>query len=709
MGCNAPAYEPTIIPLAELQQRTRALEVQIENQRGYISSLDRCEGRIVFEYDTYGRAYIRCEHYNKRVNRDHLIDYSISDGSYDLDYIEAELAEDADELDRIEYGACELGFGPRSTCRTVENVSSQRVYCPRDHRDENDNLVQAAMYHLKCTCRFRIFQPLAEYRDACPYIFIISHGSHPHPIPLPSKTPPVIREEIFKWLELLREDLPDITPRRFLRHPTIKSFLHQIFPRIMSPTPSDLHVSLANRSHLRAYILRVKEQCFPAGTGWEGILLLKQTQDLKIPRKDHYIRHISEIPTSLETPHEEDDNDTESDTLRIVICMSKHSSKRLARAQYLESDIGFKRVIGFQEFELACLDRDANTTVIFCRVYLNRQSAFAHHRVFQEIAKIVQQDTGQSLRWRHLHAQSLDDYDGMILHWAVDQHGGQAKGLGLYLQELASQEPDKYDLHQTDRKLTSLSPYEHLHRVLRLCTVHTMRNIRKCNVSEDVRNLMRSLMCVRHPNWDETLQAIQEQGGKAGTDWVQNKLSSKFAFEGMCWEKSYIPEPIWRAGAANSNLIESVHEDAQREGIHCTLVGGVEKGRFFDALKEKTLKIFEDTGIRPSYQSGHPSVNSVKNLKRKHRAHHKHLMSEDHKIDTHNQKIRKIYDTLQVARARVQTLALSDRSSQQSVEGAAQKEKRALNAFEKVVEAGKDLIGTGSGKVGLLLPNIERA
>jgi hypothetical protein len=65
---------------------------------------------------------------------------------------------------------------------------------------------------------------------------------------------------------------------------------------------------------------------------------------------------------------------------------------------------------------------------VFCRVYLNRQSAAAHHQVFQEIEQIVKIDTGQSLRWRHLHAASQSDFEGFIVHWAVDQHGGQAKG-----------------------------------------------------------------------------------------------------------------------------------------------------------------------------------------------------------------------------------------------------------------------------------------
>ena len=64
----------------------------------------------------------------------------------------------------------------------------------------------------------------------------------------------------------------------------------------------------------------------------------------------------------------------------------------------------------------------------FCHVFLNRQNAIAHQLVMQEIEEIVQVDTGQSLRWRHLHAQSIDEIDGMISQITADQHVGQAKG-----------------------------------------------------------------------------------------------------------------------------------------------------------------------------------------------------------------------------------------------------------------------------------------
>jgi hypothetical protein len=102
---------------------------------------------------------------------------------------------------------------------------------------------------------------------------MLASGIHNHPIPLPSKTPPFIRETVFKLLRNLGEDLPDITPRRFLRHPTIKSFLRDRFPDNHLPTLSHLHISLANKDHLKAYINQVKLDSFPQGTGWEGLVL----------------------------------------------------------------------------------------------------------------------------------------------------------------------------------------------------------------------------------------------------------------------------------------------------------------------------------------------------------------------------------------------------------------------------------------------------
>src|SRR5258708_7349773 len=109
--------------------------------------------------------------------------------------------------------------------------------------------------------------------------------------------------------------------------------------------------------------------------------------------------------------------------------------------------MAFKRVVGYYEFELATVDRITNTStfiyffvshkcnltkfkgITFCRVFATSQTAAVHHRIFQEIEEIVKIDTGEHLRWRHLHAQHAEDMVGMILLWTFDQHGGQAKGL----------------------------------------------------------------------------------------------------------------------------------------------------------------------------------------------------------------------------------------------------------------------------------------
>lgn len=74
-------------------------------------------------------------------------------------------------------------------------------------------------------------------------------------------------------------------------------------------------------------------------------------------------------------------------------------------------------------------------------------------------------------------------------------------------------------------------------------------------------------------------------------DWIRDKETSKFAFAALCQEKSFIPLAVWKAGEAHSNLIETVHRDVNREGVHCTIVGGLLRGQAFDVLKAQTLMV----------------------------------------------------------------------------------------------------------------------
>lgn len=105
---------------------------------------------------------------------------------------------------------------------------------------------------------------------ACPQILVVCEGMHSHFIPLPTKTPPPVRNIIMQLLEDLGPDLPDITPRGFLRHPIARSYLQKRFPDLHAPTLADLHVSLANREHIRSYIVQAVREFYPHGTGWKG-------------------------------------------------------------------------------------------------------------------------------------------------------------------------------------------------------------------------------------------------------------------------------------------------------------------------------------------------------------------------------------------------------------------------------------------------------
>ena len=141
--------------------------------------------------------------------------------------------------------------------------------------------------------------------------------------------------------------------------------------------------------------------------------------------------------------------------------------------------------------------------IVYCRVYVNKQSAEAHRRIFHAINEVVFADTGMYLEWRHIHSPSLASRVG-ILHWVGDQHQGQAKGLGLFLMDIVQRLEPRLDLHE-ERLLSSLSAYEHLHRLFQLCVIHVLQNIEKAPVINAVKKAMRSLICLKHEDWDGTL------------------------------------------------------------------------------------------------------------------------------------------------------------------------------------------------------------
>ncbi|KAI0038238.1 hypothetical protein FA95DRAFT_1505941, partial [Auriscalpium vulgare] len=588
LGCPAPLFEASSSLAGSLD--SQELEaVRAERRRGFEEAAAKCEGQLIFE----------CEHYNSLMNRHHFLDYTVSRGSLDIDYLEALFHNDFHVIEAIEADseATDLATDVGG-CRTVVNCSSQRVHCPRDHRREDSGrILPVEMIALACASRFQMYEPMPEYQSVCPYTLVVCSGRHGHPIPLPVKTPPSIRHEITSLLNSMGNDLAEATPRKFLRHPSIQAYLRQRLPS--------------------SYIRQAKAAAFPLGTGWKGLAHLMKEQSIAHSAAAQYIRYMDEIPlTSLAHWDASQTSDgTAGDSLRIIVCMEPEQSSRLLNAQYLQSDIAFRRVPDFYEFELGGWDRMNKTALVYCRVFLTSQSAAAHFHLFQKLEEIVQGDTNRHLLWRHVHSTSLHNPTG-ILHWAADQHGGQAKGLGLHLCAVARAVEDRPDFHEPERLLSELTEYDHLQRFYRLCSVHVYRNIKTCAVSDLVKQRMRSLVCIQHDDWDGALEFIEREGGRAGNAWLQDKVRSHFAFPGMCWKKSHIPLDVWRAGDRNSNLIEAAHADVNREGTGCTLVSGVGHAHRFDSFKLKTLRANEITGVRGTFQTGAPSELSLRNLRR---------------------------------------------------------------------------------------------
>ncbi|KAJ7848159.1 hypothetical protein B0H14DRAFT_2583179 [Mycena olivaceomarginata] len=512
-------------------------------------------------------------HYSRRTP-DHWADFAIQDAGYDLDYIAAYFLGNTDELARIEQAAAQQNIGPLAFCDTVRNYSAQTLHCPVDHRVD-DRLTHAELCHIECDVKYHIWFP-TDFQQ-CP-------EPTDTPIPLPEKTPQRLRQEILGLLRSLRQDLPDMTARRFLRHPALKIFLMNKLPlpHLATPTLTALHPSLANRAHLAAYIALVREEHFP-----HGILHLKAQQDAQLPEHQRYIRVILELDDHTLTPHEEDEEAPPS----------------IDKKTRIISDIGFKRIVGFDEFEIAAMDRDANTTVVFCRVYVTRHTAAVHQRIFHEINQIVLHDTGRPQLWRHLHGTSTEDFSvGLILHWGADQHRGQAKGLGLHLMDRAAELPaDAMDLHEPHRPLRLLTPYDHLRRLYRVVASTTIATSSSAASPSTFDN-----SCVRlHASGTTTGRELSTKSFVTAAR--PPREASKFAFRRDLLERSYIPLPVWAAGDPHTNLIETVHRDTNREGVHCTLVGGVLLRQDYDELQWATLIASDNradtpgTGIRAAW------------------------------------------------------------------------------------------------------------
>ncbi|KAJ7586090.1 hypothetical protein C8J56DRAFT_1052445 [Mycena floridula] len=493
-----------------------------------------------------------------------------------------------------------------------------------------------------------------------------------------------------------KEDIADLTPRRLLRNPASQLFLVSQIPHIKEPMFMDLHPSLSNLDHLGAYIHHAQDYMFPEGTGWQGLLCLKAHQDESVDPSLHYIRSIREFnwPNSQTGDYEEHKENmevTKSNVFKIVLCMFPQRSADLLDVQYLQSDISHKRIAGWKEFVLVSLHT-------YTRLFINSSSAEAHQLMFAAIREQVRQDTGQLIKYQHIHSPSIPSRVG-ILHWVMDQDRGQAKGLGLHLQEVARLEAgNKPDLHQPWHNLAELGPYEQLHRLIRICVAHFFRNIHRSKASEDCKTKMRSLSCINHLDLQKTIDFLNTE------NWIQDKITSKFAIEGLCQKSSFIPLDIWQAGDSTSNGVEASHCDVNHEGMGCFLVGGIMSGRKHDLNKLRAQQNRHDTGIASSYRPGHIQVSINRSVNRKHKSRRKSFEREDKAILKQNDILSKALKSFKEADTDLQ--ASSHRNlAAATLEAKVRKRNKALQALQTARDSSLEIWKSkkGSGDIQVML------
>jgi hypothetical protein len=91
-----------------------------------------------------------------------------------------------------------------------------------------------------------------------------------------------------------------------------------------------------------------------------------------------------------------------------------------------------------KNFEINVYSHETRRIGTIARVYTDSEDGLGYYRAFSLIFKTAEQDTGRKLPWGHL--APMKNGIHRIKAVLVDEHGGQIKGLGRYLEE---QDPRK--------------------------------------------------------------------------------------------------------------------------------------------------------------------------------------------------------------------------------------------------------------------------
>ncbi|EJD33362.1 hypothetical protein AURDEDRAFT_177559 [Auricularia subglabra TFB-10046 SS5] len=556
----------------------------------------------------HGLSYLECE-LRADDPKNHLILRNLQE--YDIDYLQALVLNDTHEISSRESAAAAKGYGPLVPCHHTRSPRSQSQLCPHPHRAANGSLQPGLMIQrLQCQARFRVYEP--HDLAAHPFILVVCSNPHSHPPPERSMTPPLLREALNTALLNMRWQLADATPRRL----ALDSGFMATFRQILNwgdtpddPTLSDLHPSLGNLDHTAILIDAVRKPVFPHGVDFEGAKDLLQKQRLLAPEQQ-YVRFADEVLLPDKPVPE-----------KMVICMFPSQSERLLDAKRIEVDISFKRVSNWYEFQMVTWDAATSQSVTLCRAFTTSTSASAHHELYRQIFKIAYNDTGRHPRFHYLHG------DGYEI-WTTDDDRGHALGLGQFLVEIA-QDLTAFDRYEPGKRLCDLGPYEHLARFLRLCVVHLRRNIKRYQgkVSKTVYDAMWSLAASEtHTDFPKACEIIRT-GGKDAANWLREK--ELFALAALYQPWSKIPLEIWRAGKGNTNGVEQMHRDVNRDGKWLTLLGGIQRGMQHDIREAKNMSLVRSEGIHRRFKPSEPVFTQKRSIQRSVRAEKRRLESAE--------------------------------------------------------------------------------
>ncbi|KIJ27165.1 hypothetical protein M422DRAFT_271718 [Sphaerobolus stellatus SS14] len=166
----------------------------------------KCNRKLVFKVDEFGRSFIQCENHQKG-HRAHLIIHSLNE--FDLEYLCALCTDELEKIMHIEESARREGYGPLVACNFVSSTKEQKELCEELFMTLLDSL------------GWRL-------ADATPRKIILDSAFR------------TALQKVLNW------------------------------DRLLDPSLNDLHPSLRNFDHTARLINKLHFERFPNGTGFEG-------------------------------------------------------------------------------------------------------------------------------------------------------------------------------------------------------------------------------------------------------------------------------------------------------------------------------------------------------------------------------------------------------------------------------------------------------